>query len=297
MSPFYEYRPELNRDGDIVAYTEQAKKNLERAKKGPPDGSMAMIELMPKREYFSALVTLEDWYEFPLKPGHYQLTVRKQFVPDGDYVESNPITFDVVSPKPPESLDRLSPSEEPHLKLMLNDANETYTFGDDVRFKMTYRIIVPVQSQSNQDELARVKESVKEQVSKNMKGWTYKSVEPIQGSQNVIIQQWQQSDIIIKVAISRLEAQADAEAAFKQHKGRLQREEEATSKNRGKTVHLIKEDLSVGDEGFVGDKSGSEVVTFRKGRYLVNVSVPSPANNKDVFFSRKVAHDVAKALE
>lgn len=158
-------------------------------------------------------------------------------------------------------------------------------------------IFVPVKSQSNQDELARVKESVKQEVSRHMKGWTYKSVEPIQGSQNVIIQQWQQSDIIIKVAISRLEAQADAEDAFKQAKSRLRREEEATSKNRGRSVHLIKEDLSVGDEGFVRDKTGSEAVTFRKGRYVINVSVPSPINNKDVFFSRKVAHDVAKALE
>ena len=158
-------------------------------------------------------------------------------------------------------------------------------------------IIVAVQSQSNQDELARVKESVKTEVSKDLKGWTYKSVEPIQGSQNVVIQQWRQSDIIIKVAISRLEAQVDAEDAFKQTKLHLRKEEEATSKSRGKIVKLIKEDLSIGDEGFVGDKAGSEAVMFRKGRYIVNVSVPSPVNNKDVFFSRKVAQDVARALE
>lgn len=158
-------------------------------------------------------------------------------------------------------------------------------------------IIGTVQSQSNQDELSRVKESVKDEVSKHLKGWAYKSVEPIQGSQNVIIQQWQQSDLIVKVAISRANAQADAEDAFKQNKNRLRREEEAASKNRGKPAHLIKEDLAVGDEGFVADVRGSEAVEFRKGKFIVNVSVPSPWNNKDVFFSRKVAHDVAKALD
>ena len=157
-------------------------------------------------------------------------------------------------------------------------------------------IIVTVQSQSNQDELARVKESVKTEVSKNMKGWTYRSVEPIQGSQS-LIQQWQLNDIIVKVAITRAELETDAEAAFKQSKRHFQKEEEATSKSRGKTVKLIKEDLSLGDEGFVLDIRGSEAVRFRKGKFAVSVSVPSPANNKDGFFSRKVAHDVAKALE
>lgn len=158
-------------------------------------------------------------------------------------------------------------------------------------------MIVTVQSQSNQDELARVKESVKEEVSKQMNGWTYRSVEPIQGSRNVIIQQWQQGDIIIKVAISRAGVEADAEEAFKQIKRSLRNEEEATSKSRGRTVHLIKEDLSIGDEGFVLDKRGSEAVEFRKGKFIVNVSVPSPWNHKDVFFSRKIAQYVAKALE
>jgi hypothetical protein len=157
-------------------------------------------------------------------------------------------------------------------------------------------IVVTVQSQSNQDELSRVKESVKNEVSKDMRGWTYRSIQPIQGSRSVI-QQWQLNDIIVKVAITRADAQADAEGAFKQTKSRLRKEEEATSKSRRKTVHLIKEDLSVGDEGFVADVRGSEAVEFRKGNFIINVSVPAPANNKDVFFSRKVARDVAKALE
>ena len=78
----------------------------------------------------------------------------------------------------------------------------------------------------------------------------------------------------------------------------MRTEEQATTKNRGKELHLIKEELStLGDEGFVADVRGSEGVAFRKGEFIVNVSVPRPENNKDVFFSRKFAEHVAKALE
>jgi hypothetical protein len=37
---------------------------------------------------------MEDWYE-PLAVGRYQLIVRKRFAGDGDWVESNPVVFDV----------------------------------------------------------------------------------------------------------------------------------------------------------------------------------------------------------
>ena len=106
------------------------------------------------------------------------------------------------------------------------------------------------------------------------------------------------NDIIVKISIARHEQKTDAEGTFKQLRTRLKAEEQATSKSRGKSVHLIKEDLSsIGDEGLVLDVRGSEAVAFRKGRFTVRVSVPSPTSNKDVFFSRKFADDVAKALE
>ncbi len=42
--------------------------------------------------------------------------------------------------------------------------------------------------------------------------------------------------------------------AFKEFKSNLRIEEQATSRSRGKQVHLIKEDLStLGDEGYVSD--------------------------------------------
>jgi len=78
----------------------------------------------------------------------------------------------------------------------------------------------------------------------------------------------------------------------------LRIEEQATSRSRGKQVHLIKEDLStLGDEGYVSDVRGSEAVAFRKGMFIVNVSVPRPDGNKDVFFSRTFAAHVASVLQ
>jgi len=155
-----------------------------------------------------------------------------------------------------------------------------------------------IQAQSDSDELIKIKESVKENVSKQMHGWTYRSIEPIQGSRNVIIQQWQLNDIIVSVAVTRYDSEARAQDFFQRFKEHLGVEENARTKNQGKPYRLIKEDSNEwGDEGFVHDVLGSEAVAFRKGRFIVDVSVPQPANNKDVFFSRQFAHHVLKAIE
>jgi hypothetical protein len=94
--PYYEYRPELIRDGEIVAYTKEAQEYLDRAEKEPPSGSSFPGTLIPGREYQSSYVKLEDWYASPLSPGRYQLIVRKRFALNGDWAESNPVTFEVV---------------------------------------------------------------------------------------------------------------------------------------------------------------------------------------------------------
>ena len=156
-------------------------------------------------------------------------------------------------------------------------------------------VLVSVQAQSNDDELTRLKESVRDKVSKQMKDWNYRSVQPIQGSTDVIIQQWQLNDIIVKVAITRSRTETDAQQSFKDFKDHLRVEEAARSRSRGKPVHLIKQDsFPDGDEGLVRDVRGSEAVSFRKGKFIVDISVPSPAINKDVFFSRQFAHHVLK---
>ncbi len=99
MWPYDEFRPQLDKDGDILSYSKEAQEKVDTAERQPPSGSAAPISLAPGREYGWSRVNMEDWYE-PLRPGHYQLTVRKRFTGDGDWVQSNPVTFDVQPRKP-----------------------------------------------------------------------------------------------------------------------------------------------------------------------------------------------------
>jgi len=85
--------------------------------------------------------------------------------------------------------------------------------------------------------------------------------------------------------------------ALKDFKTHLRLEKNAAA-NRGKELHLIKGDLSgVGDEAFTLDIRGSEAVAFRKGTYVVDISVIRPDVNNDTFFSRKFAGYVASVLD
>ena len=155
-----------------------------------------------------------------------------------------------------------------------------------------------IQAQNDLDELSKIRKLLRDNVMKEMPAWTNRSVEPIEGSQDVLIEQWESGDIIVKIAVTKYPDEDRAVRGFKDFKSHLTIEEKAQSKRRGKPFHLIKEDLQgIGDEGFVSDTRGSEGVTFRKGKFLVNISVPSPADNTDVFFSRKFANCVTKALD
>src|ERR1700738_1105470 len=99
LSPYYEYRPELSRDGETLPYSKEVQEGVDRAEKEPHQGSSTYATLTQGREYVWATVRMEEWYE-PLEVGHYQLTVRKRFVGDGDWIQSNPVVFDVQARKP-----------------------------------------------------------------------------------------------------------------------------------------------------------------------------------------------------
>jgi len=129
-----------------------------------------------------------------------------------------------------------------------------------------------------------------------MPGWKCRSITPIQGSSGVIIDHCESADIAVKIAVTRARSVEEAQAAQKETMAHLRLEEEVAAK-RGKELHLIKEELSLGDGGFVWDIIGSEAVEFRKGRFIVNVSVPLPEGNKDAFFARKFSEYAARVLE
>ena len=115
MWPYLEYRPELNRDGDVVPYSKKSQEFADQAEARPVNSSVMTVHLARGSEHIWGIVDMDEWYE-PLVPGHYQLVARKRFYPDGEWVESNPVTFDVIPRRPaapiPDGLKvRLVPSD------------------------------------------------------------------------------------------------------------------------------------------------------------------------------------------
>ena len=96
----YEYRPELRRGSEILSYSKEAQKAVEIADHEPPSWTSLPVTLVPGREHQWPTVRLDDWYD-RLDPGHYELTVRKRFARDGDWVQSNSVTFEVQQRKSP----------------------------------------------------------------------------------------------------------------------------------------------------------------------------------------------------
>ncbi len=158
-------------------------------------------------------------------------------------------------------------------------------------------VLPPARGQTKNGRWAKVEASLKEQISKEMPEWTCRFFEPVPEG-DVIIYHCELGDILLEIAVIEYQNDERAEALFKETKAELKRQEEIATKNQGKEVKLVKEDLSnLGDEGYVFVVRGSEAVAFRKARFLVNISVPRPDDNKDVFFSRKFAQHAANALE
>lgn len=131
LNLYYEYRVDLIRDGDTVSYIKEAKEGIETAERRPPSGSSAPLVMEPRREYSLRDINLKEWYG-SLSPGRYQLTLRRRFVWDGDWVQSNPVIFE-IEPRKPESIPekvtvRLAPSgSQP------SSENERLRLDGDVR--------------------------------------------------------------------------------------------------------------------------------------------------------------------
>jgi len=174
------YRPELIRDGDIIPYSQDAATSIEKSEREPPNGSTRSRALEPSHEYSLGLVALDSWYDSPLKPGHYQLTVRKRFTQDGDWVESNPVTFDVVPRKAPTAIPdgfslRLTPErpkEQPQGQLyrlgyndgvlveLVNDSDQrVYVSVVDKYYGHRLRLVKDGQAIPYDDEIAKLIES------------------------------------------------------------------------------------------------------------------------------------------
>jgi hypothetical protein len=122
-------------------------------------------------------------------------------------------------------------------------------------------------------------------------------VTPIAGSKNVIVDQWETGNVIVKVAVNEYQTEESAVAALKDFRKQLKSEQDATAARRKTNFRLIKDDLpDLGDGGFVWDFRGSDAVAFRKKNYLASVSVFGPWEYKDTVLGKLFAQHVAEAL-
>src|SRR3989442_10847453 len=112
------------------------------------------------------------------------------------------------------------------------------------------------QAQAVSGQLAKIGDALKERINKEMPGWAYRSIQPIEGSKNVIIQQWELGNITVRIAVAQWDTEAHVTQALKDFKDHLRVEENAAA-NRGRELHLIKGDLpGVGDEASTLDIRG-----------------------------------------
>ena len=88
-------RPELLRDGEVVAYRDGLRDLLKSKDKFPFDRDVRAHTLLP-HETSDVIVQMKDWYE-PLQPGRYLLKVKRRFIWGGEWIESPSIVFEVIS--------------------------------------------------------------------------------------------------------------------------------------------------------------------------------------------------------
>ena len=152
------------------------------------------------------------------------------------------------------------------------------------------------QAQAVSEQLAKIGDEAKEKIIKEMAGWAYRSIEPIEGSKNVIIQQWELGNMAVRISVTQYDSESRATEFFNDGKYHLRLEEKAAA-SRGIELHRIKGDLpGVGTEAFTWDIRGSEAVAFRNGSFLVFVSLVRPEPNNDAHFSRVFAAHAASVL-
>jgi hypothetical protein len=94
MSAYYEYRPQLYKNGDLVPFSPQTSEHVNYAQEKPWSMSERPVSLVPGNECPWTTLSIEDWYD-RLGPGHYQFSIKKRFTWDGDWVQSNSVIFDV----------------------------------------------------------------------------------------------------------------------------------------------------------------------------------------------------------
>jgi len=150
---------------------------------------------------------------------------------------------------------------------------------------------------SDASSLASLRDTVARAISEKMPGWSRKEITPMEGSNNVIIDNWELGDMVIKVAILQHASQEEAIESLKDFRSHMEAEEKA-AKARGKhEFKRIKEELpSLGDSGFTWDSYGSTSTSFRKSNFTVFISLVRAESNQNPHITKEFARLIAAAF-
>jgi len=96
IDTYFQDRPELFRDGQIVPYKEGMEELLRAKDKDSFTKLVESVNVDPNDSKVIGYLYLNNWYG-RLQPGHYQLSLKHRFEPGQDWIESSSITFEVVS--------------------------------------------------------------------------------------------------------------------------------------------------------------------------------------------------------
>jgi hypothetical protein len=99
-NPWYQNRPQLTRDGNAVAYSENIRELIRQSDSGMLcefTGLPHIVELKPDVPLRVESIKLQEWYG-PLSRGHYKLFLKRTFAccAEEPWNTTNEITFDVT---------------------------------------------------------------------------------------------------------------------------------------------------------------------------------------------------------
>ena len=134
-------------------------------------------------------------------------------------------------------------------------------------------------AQGNSTHLTKVADDIVSLIKEKRPDWEHRSVTPIVGSNNVIIDQWSFDSQVIKIAVTE---HRSAEEAAKQ----IQKFA-STEKITGKLYNL-------GDEGYSWSIRGS--IAFRKGNLTIYISAVASDVETETRLSKEFAQLVTEAL-
>lgn len=168
------------------------------------------------------------------------------------------------------------------------------------KFSGTFLLIVlsvlTVRAQTGQSKLAELPALLDARITKAMPGWNHRSIEPMQGSKDTIVEQWESGSISVKVAVTEYESQSQAIKALEDFKRQLRIQEDAAAA-KGREFHLVKEALPfLGEGGFGWNIKGSDAAVFTRKNFLVSVSIARPEHHYDLSLSKMVGQYVIDVL-